>query len=84
MFGITLGKIYAWCFYSEMIFIQSFYDNYWDNPLSHTLIMSLLSLSITLVLVPIHALFSIFLVVSYVVHKVVLQIAYLFFKRYIV
>ena len=50
----------------EMIFIQPFCYNFWNNTLSHTLIMLLLSLSITLVFVSRHTFLSIFLVVPYI------------------
>ena len=62
-FYLSFSHIYI---IREMIFIQPFCYNFWNNPLSHTLIMLLLSLSIALVFVSRHTFLSILLVVPYI------------------
>ena len=62
-----------------MIFVQPFYNNFDDNFLSHTHIIFLLSLPITLTFVLIHTIVCKNMVVYLVIKQIDVQITLLFF-----
>jgi len=66
-----------------MIFVQLFYDNFYDNFLFYTYILCLLSLSIASIFVHISTFLCISLGITKVVPQIDVQITYILKKSYV-
>lgn len=79
LFTLVFSSHYLHFFSWEMIFWQSFCDNLFDNFISHTHIIFLLYLSITLVSVSLSNFLCKLVVVTKIITQMIVQITHLFF-----